>query len=394
MNSQFLIEKYLLKESLSTFDPYDIWITKTGQKVKQFYYGHNLIGIVPAGLLTVYDFYINNTLRLGYKKREYPLLRAQAALTLLSLYSVDAKREYLLYAKKHLDWLLKNASKGYSGYCWGLNYDWVYSADEIYDDNMPFSTHTPYPLEAMVKYYEITQDETLLEPIKSVFDFFETDIKVMKESDEILALSYGVHKDRIATNATSYAMYCYALLLEFLPDKKEYIEKKIEKLYNFLCSVQKSDGSWLYSPYDDNTFIDTFHSAFIMKNILKTNEILELKDSGEIVNRGYYYVKENMLVKEKNLFKRFSKTNRVSIIKFDLYDNAEMLNLANMLDDKKMITDLTLAIEENFMTSEGEVASVIDMFGGLKNINHMGWAVVQYLYALSKIKEHKSCVEF
>lgn len=391
--SQALIEKYLLKDKLLTADPYDIWITKTGQKVKQFYYGHNLLGIIPAGALTIYDYYLNNKLRLGYEKREYPILRAQAALTLLSLYKKEPKAEYLIYAKKHIDWLLDNASKGYAGYCWGLNYDWVYSADEIYDDNMPFSTHTPYPLEAMVKYYEITKDEALLEPIKSVFDFFEKDIQVMKEDEKVLALSYGINKDRIATNASSYAMYCYALLLAFLPEKKEHIEAKIRKLYNFLCSVQDSDGSWLYSPYDENTFIDTFHSAFVMKNILKTNDILLLKKSEEVVDRAYDYVLENMLVKEKNLFKRFSKTNRVSIIKFDLYDNAEMLNLANMLDDKEMVARLALTIKENFMTKEGEVASMIDLCGTLKNINHLGWAVVQYLYALAKIEERKVCVE-
>jgi len=394
MDTQSLIERYLLKDKLLTYDPYDIWITKTGQKVKQFYYGHNLLGILPAGFLTIYDFYINNKLRLGYKKREYPILRAQAALTLLSLYKIDTRNEYLVYAKKHIDWLLENSSKGYAGYCWGLNYDWVYSSDEIYDDNMPFSTHTPYPLEAMVEYYEITKDEALLEPIRSVFNFFETDIKVMKENKNILALSYGIHKDRIATNASSYSMYCYALLLEFLPEKKEYIENKIRRLYNFLCSVQASDGSWLYSPYDDNTFIDTFHSAFVMKNIFKTNKVFRLKDSNEVINKGYKYVLENMLVKEKNMFKRFSKTNRVSIIKFDLYDNAEMLNLANMLKDDKMVESLALAIKENFITAKGEVVSIIDMFGRKKNINHLGWAVVQYLYALAKIEECRECVEF
>jgi len=394
VNTELLIEKYLLKDNLLTHDPYDIWITKIGQKVKQFYYGHNLLGIAPAGCLTIYDFYINNSLRLGYKKREYPILRAQAALTLLSLYNTEPKDDYLVYAKKHIDWLLENSSQGYAGYCWGLNYDWVYSADEIYDDNMPFSTHTPYPLEALVKYYEITKDETLLEPIKSVFNFFENDIQVMKEDENVLALSYGIQKDRIATNASSYAMYCYALLLDFLPEKKEQIELKITKLYNFLCSVQQEDASWLYSPYDDNTFIDTFHSAFVMKNILKTNDILKLDGSADVVSKGYTYVLENMLVEEKGLFKRFSKTNRISIIKFDLYDNAEMLNLANMLEDDALVEKLSQAIEENFIRKKNEVASVIDLFGTLKNINHLGWAVVQYLYALAKIQERKECVEF
>jgi len=387
MSSQQLIEHYLLKESLATYDPYDIWITNSGKKIKQFYYGHKRLGILPAGALTIYDFYINNHKRIGYDKREYPLVRGQAALTLINLYKKTKNKTYLEYAKKHIDWLLENGSKGYSGYCWGLNYDWVYSATNTYDSNIPFSTHTPYPLEAMVRYYQITKDKSLIEPIKSVYNFFEQDIQIMRESSDRVILSYGVEKDRIVANANAYAMYCYALLLEFFPEEEHYIKEKITKLYNFVRSVQNDDGSWLYSPYDNNTFIDTFHSAFIMKNIFKTNQIVALKGSEMILKQGYHYVINHMWDKENNLFKRFSKTNRISITKFDLYDNAEMLNLSIMLKENEMIEKLQQSIKKQFIKNELEIASIIDLFGNLKNINHLGWSVVQYLYALSNMEE-------
>jgi hypothetical protein len=64
-----------------------------------------------------------------------------------------------------------------------------------------------------------------------------------------------------------------------------------------------------------------------------------------------------------------------------------------MLNDTKNVEKLLLAIEKNFLTKKGEIASVIDIFGQLKNIDHLGWAVVQYLYALAKIEERKKCVE-
>ncbi len=381
------IESYLLEDSLATYDPYDIWITKFGQRVKQFYYAHNRLGIAPAGALTIYDYYLNNRIRLGYKKLEYPLVRAQAVLTLLELYKQNPKAIYLEYAKKHIDWLLEHSCKGYSGYCWGLNYDWVYSAEKTYNSNMPFSTHTPYPLEAMVRYFQLTNDKTLIAPIESVFNFFEKDIKIMVDESNMLALSYGVERDRVATNATSYGIYCYSLLLEFFPEKEEYIKDKINRLYTFLVEMQQEDGSWLYSPYDENTFIDTFHSAFIMKNIFKTDKIVPLDGSKEVISKGYRYLLVHMFNSDKNLFKRFSKSNRVSIIKFDLYDNAEMLHLAKLLKDEVLVEKLELSIRENFITKDGQIASVIDIFGSLKNINHLGWAVVQYLYAVAKVEE-------
>jgi len=383
-----LIEKYLLRDDLLTFDPYDIWITNFGKKVKQLYYKNKYIGIVPAGVLTIYDLYLNNTPRLGYNKQEYPIVRAQALLSLLNLYNNEADNLYLEYAKKDIEWLLSNSSKGYSGYCWGLNFDWVYSADAIYDKNIPFSTHTPYPLEAMVKYYEVTEDKSLIEPITSVFLFFENDIKVMLESTDKLILSYGVEKDRIVVNANAYAMYSYALLLKFLPQKRSYIESKIYKLYNFILSVQKDNGSWLYSPYEDDTFIDCFHSAFVIKNIIKTDKIIKLNGADKVIKNGYNYLIDNFLDKKKFLFRRFSKSNKASLVKFDLYDNAEMLNLSIMLKDNSTVEKLSKSIQDNFVKNR-KIASMIDLFGQRKNFDHLRWAIMPYIYALSNLKEVK-----
>lgn len=382
-----LIENFVLSDDLETYDPYDIWKTNYGSRIKQCYYKNKYLGLFPAGVLTLFDLYLNNKKRAFYAKQAYPITVAQAVLTLLNLYKKEPKYKYLSHAKKHIDWLLENRCQGYSGYCWGMNYDWVYTATETYDKNTPFSTHTPYPLEAMIEYYKITKDKDLLEPIKSVFLFLEKDIQVMMETDERLALSYGVEKDRIVANANAYSMYMYALLLHFVPEQKDYIENKIQKLYAFLSSVQRSNGSWLYAPYDRDTFIDCFHSAFVLKNIIKTDEIVTLKGSQALVQKGYDYLVNHFLNPKRMLFKRFSQANKISLIKFDLYDNAEMLNLAILLEDTKTIEALDKSIKSAFVRSEREVASMIDPLNLPKNINHLRWATMPYLYALSQLED-------
>ncbi len=391
MSAYKMIEHYCLLDNLSTFDPYDIWTTSTGKEVKQLYYKNKYLGLFPAGLLAIYDLYINNKSRVFYKKQEYPIVRAQAALALMNLYKQKKDKRFIAYAKKHIDWLLLNSSQGYSGYCWGLNFTWVYSKDETYDSNTPFSTHSPYPLEALVEYFRLTQDMELLGPIKSLFMFLENDIKIMQEDDSMLILSYGVKKDRIVANANAYLMYMYALLLDFLPDKREYIVNKIYKIYNFLSSVQRKDGSWLYSPYQDNSFIDCFHSAFVLKNIYKTDKILELNNSKIIISKGYKFILDNFIDEKYFLFKRFAISNKPSLVKFDLYDNAEILNLANLLEDKITVKKLDEAIKETFIKNN-IVYSIIDIFGCKKNANHLRWAVMPYLYTLSSLEENECAV--
>ena len=92
-----LIEKITCKNSLATYDSYDIWKTKLGLITKQLYYKNKYIGVLPAGLLTFFDQYINNRIRFGYKKQEFPIVRAQAALSLINLYHLEKKKIYLKF---------------------------------------------------------------------------------------------------------------------------------------------------------------------------------------------------------------------------------------------------------------------------------------------------------
>jgi len=375
-----ILENYLLRDNLSTHDPYDIWKTNIGSSVKKFYYKHKYLGLVPAGVLTIYDLYINNHLRIGYKKQEYPIVRAQAILSLLNLYKQEPKPIYLEYAKRHTNWLIKHSSKGYSGYCWGTGFKIVISDTLIYDKNVPFSTNTPYILEAFHNYYQITKEQRVLEIIKSIYKFYEKDILILKEDENILITSYGPFKDRVVTNAVAYTMFAYSIFYKYCEDK-EYIINKIEKMYNFIVSVQKEDGSWIYAPYDKNSFIDCFHSAFVLKNLIKTTKNTPIEITYSVIEKGYEYIIKNFYNEKYHLFKRFSLSNKPSLVKFDLYDNAEMLYLAKLMNDIKLIKKLEKNIYKFY--NQGSIYSVIAPFKQQKNPNTLRWAVMPYLLARS-----------
>lgn len=378
-----LIANQFCRDSLASADPYDIWKTKAGIRTRKMFYRSKLLGLIPAGIMSIYDYYLNNSLRKGYHEQEYPIVRALAALSLLNLHQQqDSNDQYLIYAKKHIDWLIENYSKGYQGYCWGLGFNWVYSHDKTYSINTPFSTHTPYPLEAIVKYYQLTQDESILSIIKSVYAFLEQDLQVMHDTPEQLAYSYSTEKDRVITNANAYIMYMYALLQPFLPEKNKVIEDRVTRIYQFIISHQQADGAWLYTPGDELSFIDCFHSAFVIKNIFKTNQLIKLNNANANIKQGYDYLLKDFFVSKDGLFKRFSKENKISIVKYDLYDNAEMLNLANLLEEHETAKALSQSIQEHFFDDD-EIGSTIDLFGNIKNKNQLRWAVAPYLYALS-----------
>ncbi len=387
MSSKELIEKFCLKDNLESFDPYDVWMTDFGIRVKQLYNTNKMLGILPAAVVTIWDYFLNNTRRFGYKKQEYPTARAMAALTLLNLYSDSREEEHLVFAKKHIDWLIAHSCRGYSGLCWGLGFKWAAGDGLDYNENTPFSTHTPYVLEALHKYIKVTGDLEYLPYMKSIYNFYENDIQIMYEDEIALATSYGPEKDRLITNAVSYTLFAYTIFLGYFPEKGDMIKGKIRKLFNFIQRKQLSNGSWLYEPDNPNSFIDCFHSCFIIKNVYKANQLVPLSGSEEIITSGYRYLKENFYNPDYELFKRFTLSNKPSIVKFDLYDNAEVLNLAILLSDKELIFNLNTSIKEHFI-SENNIYSAIDFLDLRRNKNTLRWAAMPYLHALSNIKKN------
>lgn len=385
MNKDKKLEKIAsvcMLQDLSCSDPYDIWMTDFGIQVKSLFNKNKYLGILPAAGVTLFDHFLNNNSRLFYEKREYPTARAMATLALLNLYKKENKEEFLQGAKLHLDWLIENTCTGYAGLCWGLGFKWAAGEGLDYNENTPFSTHTPYALEAIHSYVQITKDAKYVKYIKSIFDFYENDIKVLLENETEMATSYGPSKDRLVTNAVSYTMYAYAIFLGYFTDKEDIIKEKIGKLYNFIKNRQRSDGSWLYSPEDENSFIDCFHTCFILKNIHKSNQIVSLKDAKKTINMGYDYLKLNFYEPQDGLFKRFSLSNKPSIVKYDLYDNAEFQHLATLLRDFDFAQKLAASIDAKF-TKGGDIYSVIDVFNFRKNKNTLRWAKMPFLYALS-----------
>lgn len=377
-----LIKRICLVDKLETYDPYDIWKTKWGFAVKNIYNFHPWGGLVPAALLTFIDTFLNNGSRWFYSRQEYPIVRALAAQSLLNLYRISPEKEYLASIIRHLDWLKAHACTGTHGLGWGLGFRYAVAKNLVYDENTPFSTMTPYVLEAFVQFTNLTGDRRYEGEILGVHRFFDEDIRIMEETEDAMAISYTPSHDRTVINASSYAMWSFALLLAFLNEQEQAkANRRIVKLYQFIRQHQRSDGSWLYATSADS-FIDCFHSCIVLKNLYKTHGLFRLDGCERVISRGYDYVKHAFQDPVSGLYRRFSLANKPGLVQFDLYDNAEMLALSLLLKDSKETNRLLPIIESTFQVGETIYSQLV--VGGLrKNKNMLRWAVMPYLYALS-----------
>lgn len=379
-----LIEHFCIGEDLSSYDPYDIWKTPVGFQVKDLYNRSPRAGLLLAAPFALFDDLVNSRLRWFYSKSEYPIVRATAANCLLNIYKTTGESRLLDHTVQHLDWLVANSCHGYSGCCWGLGFPHAVSRDIVYDSNTPFSTITPYALEAFTAYSDISGSSRYRLVIQSILRFFERDIKVMNEDSETLVTSYGPFLDRRVINAVSYTMYAYALCLPYAAHVEvDRIKGKIAKLYAYIRSQQRPDGSWFYSP-DGRSFIDCFHSCIVLKNVIKTSRILDLNGSADLVTRGYNYLKMSFLNESRFLFKRFAVKNKQGLVQFDLYDNAEALNISLLIGDFEVARRLLDSVLQHF-ASGNDIYSQIDFLGIRRNKNTLRWAVMPFLQAASQL---------
>ena len=144
------LDKWLSKSDLKTYDPKDILFSEVGKKIKNIYYKNKLLGIFPAAFLQIGDFLFNALLRRSiYQKHRYPIVYGLNASINTKLFLLTDDSKYLNQAKESINWLLDNHSKGYSGYCWGMNLSRV-TKNGTYDANTPYNTNTPYVLEALL----------------------------------------------------------------------------------------------------------------------------------------------------------------------------------------------------------------------------------------------------
>ncbi|MBM4355367.1 MAG: hypothetical protein FJ109_16535, partial [Deltaproteobacteria bacterium] len=326
-----LIEHFCLRQDLATNDPYDVWITAHGQKVRRLYHVHPRFGFLPAAVLTGLELVLDPVRGRIYPRREYPIVRAHAAMALLALPAEKGLSSRAADACRHLSWLSGNALGGAGWTAWGVGFPFSVDARLTYPADTPFTTVAVYPLEAFCQYRHLTGDTQFDHVIDRAGRFFSQHVAVMEEDGKTLATSYGPLPDRVVTNSVSYTLFAHALFLPFLNGaERSRAQKRTTKLYAFVRREQRADGSWMYCPRGPS-FIDCFHTCIVLKNLVKTSSLVSLDGCQDVVRRGYAYLKEAMFDASAGLFRRFAVSRWPSPVAFDLYDNAEALNLAVLL---------------------------------------------------------------
>lgn len=203
----------------------------------------------------------------------------------LILYKGTGNSMYLTEAKKLLEWLSENYSKGYTGFAWGYNFPWQ-SKNDFKKEFLPTIVTTSFVAMSFLDGYEVTKNEWYLKVARSSANFMLKDLNIYKER-EALAFSYGPEDFARVYNATALGAQLFARLYSFTKNKRFY--KYARKGMNFVTNKQNNDGSWYYGDANNQGWIDNFHTGYNLVALKKYLDYTEDSDVKESLYRGYKF---------------------------------------------------------------------------------------------------------
>ena len=229
---------------------------------------------------------------LGIRKEHNPKGLGLFLWGYTKLYKIEKKPEYLERIDYLLSLLERLRSRGYSGNCWGYNFNWQSRAFFV-PKYTPTIVNSSFIGHALIDTYIITGNKKALELAIPIKDFILTDLNRHHE-DNTQCFSYTPLDHTWVHNANLLGASLLIRLYGYTGDE-EHKQNALAAL-NYTMKYQRSDGSWFYAETDYQNWIDSFHTGFNLQSILYFFE----NDYGKEYEDGFekgvaYYAKHFFL---------------------------------------------------------------------------------------------------
>ena len=241
--------------------------------------------------------------------------------------------ELLQHINYLTDLLLKMKSQGYSGACWGYNFDWQARRLFLFKKNTPTVVATAFCVEALSESYEITKDKTVLETIKSSADFVLKDLSRTPHGNGFLFSYSVIDGNNTVINASLLGAKILSCVYKYTakPELKELASQAIAAG----CQLQEDDGSWIYGLLPIQSWKDSFHTGFNLDAIESYQQNTGDYTFQTYVEKGWTYYTENFFESDGQPKYYNNKTYPI-----DIHCPAQVIVTASKLKQFKQHRDL------------------------------------------------------
>ena len=286
-NSFLQLEEFCKNQEFKGWDPYDGLTSKVFQAMP----------ILPRKRLTrlmwiqfIKKMPVNLRVVLkiekGYNAKGLALfISGYSKLSQIESFHKDSIEQIKLLA----DQVINLCTRGYSGNCWGYNFDWESKAF-FQKKGTPTIVATTYVANALLDAYEATQNEIYLNSAISAKHFILKDLKRTYDNNGNFAFSYSPFDETSVFNASLLGARLLSRIYTY--SKEEELIVLAKKAVAYCCNYQNPDGSWFYSTLPFHQWIDNFHTGFNLECIYEYGLFAKDNTFEKNFNEGLaYYLK-------------------------------------------------------------------------------------------------------
>ncbi len=293
--------------------------------------------------------------------------------------SFGSSSEILYHINKLAGLLINLQSKGYSGPCWGYNFDWQARRLFFFPAGTPNAVATSFCASALFEAYEITRDEKYLSTALSSADFILNDLKRTKLSRGFLFSYSPLEGNNTVYNASLLAGKLLSTCFHFT--KNESYNSAAKETATACTNAQNKDGSWVYGALPVQSWIDSFHTGYNLDGLIAYQEYTGDKSFSEDIERGFKYYISNFFMDDGTPKYYHNKAYPIDIhCPAQLFVTLFRLNKYN--EYKELAEKVMNWTIENMQTKEGYFIYQKKKFISSK-ISYMRWSQAFMMYAMS-----------
>jgi len=294
------LDAWIEGESFRGWDPFD---ALNSPLLKSLTLNNRKIGLAWVQLLKHSP--INFRPLLGIEKDYNPKGMGLFLGTYLRKYDNSHLDSDLKRAQFFSTWLAQHRSSGYSGACWGYNFDWP-NRSFLAPAGVPTVVNTAFIGLALLDAYKIMKDQAVLDLARSSCDFVLQDLNRLTVDGVGTCLSYTPLDRRFVHNANILGAWLLAEVYA-ITGEKDLLNTSISCV-KFTLHSQAGEGSWPYGTSFNDRWIDSFHTGYVLVGLNRISRLFDLPEIGNEVKLGYQYWKKDLFL--ENGFPKYY-SNRV-----------------------------------------------------------------------------------
>jgi len=370
------LEHYCKNEGFQGWDPYDGLTSKLFQATP-ILPKKRLTRLLWIQLIKKLPVNLRPILKIdkGYNPKGLALfISGYAKLSGIESYRNESIESINVLSEK----LISLRTPGYSGNCWGYNFDWE-SRAFFQEKNTPTIVATTYAANALIDAYEATKNDRFLEVAISSKDFILKDLRRTYSKDGNLVFSYSPYDQTSVFNASLLGARLLSRIYSYT--KEEKLIELAKKAISYCCDHQNENGSWYYSTLPFHQWIDNFHTGFNLECIAEYGSYTKDNSFQTHLNKGMNYYLNTFFDTEGR-----SKYYNNALFPIDIHAPSQLiitLSKARLFQPNKELIDRVLKWTiENMQSTKGFFYFQKRKYYTNK-IPYMRWSQAWIFYALS-----------